>query len=272
MTTSIPISLEPGVLSILADPVSKQPTHPTSFRFVKGIPDARVFLKNTHGYSTWVEGQNYYESDTAHEERPVESYRAEIEYDRPTYDHFHLNGTILDSGGGVGTVREFLPETVKFVSIDPYINAPDEIPPARLQAYTCLSRPLNFIFATAEFLPFASDSFDWVHMRSMLDHVQVPDLALLEATRVLKPNGRVLIGLYVEGGRSGMFPLTDRMKEVVKAGLQLIGVERWKDHHIWHPTYKAVMKLVTDNRLAVDDVYWQPHFHDTVCYLSARKV
>ena len=34
-------------------------------------------------------------------------------------------------------------------------------------------------------------SVDTVHMRSMLDHVQVPDLAILEAHRVLKKNGQL---------------------------------------------------------------------------------
>ena len=67
-----------------------------------------------------------------------------------------------------------------------------------------LEPPLNFIAATAEFQPFVEGSFDWVHMRSMLDHVQVSDLALLEAKRVLKPTGHVLIGLYVDGVKSGV--------------------------------------------------------------------
>lgn len=41
------------------------------------------------------------------------------------------------------------------------------------------------------------DAIALVHMRSMLDHVQVPDLALLEAHRVLRLGGRVLVGLHV---------------------------------------------------------------------------
>ena len=44
----------------------------------------------------------------------------------------------------------------------------------------------NFIVAFAEFLPIKNSVFDFVHMRSMLDHVQVPDLVILEAHRVLK--------------------------------------------------------------------------------------
>lgn len=69
---------------------------------------------------------------------------------------------------------------------------------------TCLNSPLNFIGATVEFQIFVEGTFDWVHMRSMLEHVQVPDLALLKVKRVLKPTGHVLIGLYVDGGKSGV--------------------------------------------------------------------
>jgi ubiquinone/menaquinone biosynthesis C-methylase UbiE len=173
--------------------------------------------------------------------------------------------------GGVGTVREFIEESDHFISIDPYVNAPSDIHPARKEAYTCLTKPLNFIAANAEFLPFVQESFDWVHMRSMLDHVQVPDLALLEARRVLKQNGQLLIGISVEGGKSGKLGATEVAKEAVKKSLEIIGVDRWKDHHIWHPTYPALKKLIKDNGFTIVEEYWQPAFKDNVCYVLARK-
>lgn len=110
-----------------------------------------------------------------------------------------------------------------------------------------MNHPLNFIAANAEFQPFLSESFDWVHMRSMLDHVQIPDLALLEALRVLRAGGRVLIGLYVQGGKNGRqrHPLDRRLKEIFKMGISSIGINNWKDHHIWHPTYEELLKLIT---------------------------
>ncbi len=268
------IHLDPFTLSVLADPISKQAVTPDAFVQVKGVLDARVFLKNTNGYEEWVEGQREYEAWEAAGEGykdKVKSFRDEIGYDKLIYDHFKLDGAILDVGGELGTVREFLPPTVQFVSIDPYINAPHEIHPPKFEAYTCLSWPLNFISATAEFLPFLSSSFDWVHMRSMLDHVQVPDIALLEAMRVLKPNGRVLIGLYVEGGKSGVISVKQKLKDAIKHGLEHIGIDRWKDHHVWHPTYKGLIKLIEDNGFIVEDVYWQPHWNDQVCYVCARK-
>lgn len=168
-------------------------------------------------------------------------------------------------------MREFLDADVEFVVTDPWLQAPVAISPTRKAAYSCLNRPFNFIGATAEFQPFIADAFDWVHMRSMLDHVQVVDLALLEARRVLKPGGRVLIGSYVEGGKSGKVSLVRRVKNSIRAGLEIIGIDRWKDHHIWHPTYKNLLKLITDNGFAIEDTYWQPKWQDTVCYVCARK-
>jgi ubiquinone/menaquinone biosynthesis C-methylase UbiE len=175
------------------------------------------------------------------------------------------------AGGGAGTVREFLADDVEFVSTDPWLQAPVAIQATQKAAYSCLSRPLNFIGATAEFQPFIAESFDWVHMRSMLDHVQVADLALLEARRVLKLGGRILIGLYVDGGKSGVVSFERQLKDTIKSGLELLGIERWKDHHIWHPTYKNLLKIITDNGFAIEDTYWQPQWKDMVCYVCARK-
>jgi SAM-dependent methyltransferase len=265
-------NLQPWVTAILANPVSKQSCAPAEFRNVKGVIDARVFLKNTHGYSDWAEGQNFYEGEySGIDSTTIESYQAEKNYDRPIYKHYSMTGRILDCGGGAGSVREFLSNDVEFVSTDPWLQAPFAISDARKAVYSCLNRPLNFIGATAEFQPFVTDSFDWVHMRSMLDHVQVVDLALLEAMRVLKPGGRVLIGLYVDGGKNGTVSFERQLKDLIKSGFEFFGIDRWKDHHIWHPTYKNLLNLISDNGFAIEDTYWQPQWKDMVCYVCARK-
>jgi SAM-dependent methyltransferase len=268
------IEIQSWLTDILANPVTKQPCNPDSFDSVQGVIDARVFLRNTHGYCAWAEGQKEYENYACQDTTTVESCRAEIEYDRPIYQHYQLHGRILDCGGGAGSVREFLSlsDDIEFVSTDPWLMAPFAISPFRKAAYTCLNRPLNFIAATAEFQPFLAGSFDWVHMRSMLDHVQVPDMVLLEAKRVLRTDGRVLIGLTVEGGKSGVITLRRRIKDSIKAGLEFAGIKRWKDHHIWHPTYKDLLKLIDDNGFSVEDTFWQPHWNDSVCYVCARKI
>lgn len=264
--------LKPWIKAILAHPVTKQPCKTDAFNNVQGVIDARVLLKNTHGYSEWAEGQDEYENDASTRNISLAEYQTEIEGARTVYQHYQMAGRILDCGGGDGTVREYLSDDVEFVSTDPWLKAPFFSSPARKAAYTCLNQPLNFIAATAEFQPFVEGSFDWVHMRSMLDHVQVVDLALLEAKRVLKPGGCVLIGLYVSGGKRGVISFERQIKDSIKAVLEFVGIERFKDHHIWHPTYKNLLKLITDNGFEIEDTYWQPQWKDMVCYVSARKL
>jgi SAM-dependent methyltransferase len=266
--------LDEWIVNILTDPVSKKSCLPHDFQAINGIIDARVFLKNTYGFTDWQIGQDFYEKEEsrgAGYNNQVEAYKKEIDYDRPIYQYFKMKGDILDLGGLTGNVREFLSEDTRLVSVDPFIEGVFQVPPARKEAYKCLSRPLNFIGAMAEFIPFHADSFDWVHMRSMLDHVQVPDLALKEVYRVLKPNGKLLIGMYVEGGKSGHKPMIRLIKDVFRDTLGWFRINRFKDYHTWHPSYVNLLKLLTDNGFEVQDSYWQPYWKDQVVYVLASK-
>lgn len=265
--------LDPWVIERLADPVTKLPVSEEFFPSIHGELDARVFLRNTPGFKEWESGQRHYEeyeTSGVGYRNMVEQYLNEIEYDRPTYEKFQLSGRIIDVGGGVGTVREFLDEQVEFVSIDPFASVIESTPPAKVEAYSCLKRPLNFICGFAEFLPFQAGTFDWVHMRSMLDHVQIPDLALLEARRVLKPGGRLLIGMHVEGGKSGKVPVNHKLTSDTKGFLGRLGVGRWQDNHVWHPTVPVLRRMLLDNGFGIESEYWQPHWMDSVVYIAAQ--
>ena len=259
--------LDGWVNGILADPITKLPSTPGQIGLLNGVIDARRYLPNTAGFSTWNKGQIFYESWS---ERTLEDYRAEIDGVAPVYNHIRMNGRVLDVGGGAGTVRHFLPESTEFVSVDPFIDYEKGIGPLKRAAYPCLGRHLNFIAACAEFLPFQAGSFSWVHMRSMLDHVQSPDLALIEARRVLKPDGRLVIGLYVDGGKSGKRTLDRQLKEIARTALVAVGFARYRDHHTFHPTFANLVKIITDNGFSIEDVYWQPQWKDNVCYVTAQ--
>jgi SAM-dependent methyltransferase len=264
---------QPWLLSILADPVTKQPCQADAFPRTQGAMDARVFLKNTYGFDKWLSGQEEYEdwADNVRKTTTVAEELEGIKGVRPVYEYFPMAGRILDVGGGAGRVREFLPDDAEFVSTDPWSLAQAYFSDAEKAAYRCLKKPCNFNVANAEFQPFIAESFDWVHMRSMLDHVQIPDLAIREAQRVLRQGGFLLVGLYVEGGKSGVISLERRTKDLIKSALSLAGIDRWKDHHTWHPTYRNLIKLITDNGFEILDTFWQPSWHDTVCYVKAVK-
>ena len=260
--------LDQWALDVLADPITKLSAKPTEIGLTGDVVDARRYLRNTIGFNLWDEGQQFYE---AWDKATIEDYKAEIEGVAPVYDHIRMSGRVLDVGGGAGSVRHFLPAGTQFVSVDPFVDYEKGVPPAKREAYPCLSQPLNFIAACAEFLPFQAATFDWVHMRSMLDHVQSPDLALMEAHRVLKPDGRLVVGLYVDGGKSGKRPLDREIKEAIRACLVFVGVKKYKDHHTFHPTFANLQKIIRDNGFRIDDVYWQPQWKDQVCYITAMK-
>lgn len=258
---------------MIADPITKLPKRITECFFKNGVVDLRVYLKNSPGYDLWMNGQEEFEkilkAGGAIEENSLAGYEDEIEYDRVVYEQFRLLGSVLDVGGGVGTIREFLDPTVNYISVDPHISCFSEISEAKREAYYCLKKDCNFISGMAEFLPVTSSTFDWVHMRSMLDHVQVPDLALIEARRVLKENGRLLVGMLVDGGRSGRMTLGESFRELVKVFLASF-LKRFRDHHVWHPTYSGLVKLLGDNGFEVVREFWQPKWQDKVVYIEAR--
>tara|TARA_B100000242_G_scaffold264319_1_gene211782 strand:- start:20496 stop:21335 length:840 start_codon:yes stop_codon:yes gene_type:complete len=266
--------LDKWVEDILRDPITKEKKPISEFKKVDGIIDARIYLKNTYGFKEWTEGQTEFErweTSSTYYKSKVENYKKEINRDRSIYDHFKLKGDILDVGGLTGTTREFLNKDSRYISIDPYINCLKEIPEPRRKAYKCLSQKLNFIGAMAEFLPFKEQSFDCVHMRSMIDHVQIPDLALKEAKRVLKKEGFVLIGIFVEGGKYEKISTLDFFKENIKSMLVKIGFQKFKDHHIFHPTLSNLKKLIKDNGFTISDYFWQPEWNDQVVYIKANK-
>ncbi len=103
------VKLESWVISVLADPITKQRVSPEHFPAVNGVLDARVFLKNTYGYGHWAEGQSEYERWAESDQATEDNYRKEIAYDRPIYEHFTMSGRILDCGGGLVRCASSLP-------------------------------------------------------------------------------------------------------------------------------------------------------------------
>jgi ubiquinone/menaquinone biosynthesis C-methylase UbiE len=220
-----------------------------------GFPDKK-------NYEIWEESSAAYANK-------VEEYKNEIVRDAEIYQHFNMSGRVLDVGGGSGTVREFLGGDCEFVSVDPFDGIEKRTPLAKVEAYKCLQGGLNYVLASAEFLPFLNKSFDWVHMRSMLDHVQIPDLAILEAKRVLKDNGNILVGIKLETSIYGEEKFHLKIKEVVKDILGSFGFKKYKDDHIWHPTMMGLKNLLQGNGFVIKDIFWQTYYSGRVVYVHA---
>jgi ubiquinone/menaquinone biosynthesis C-methylase UbiE len=101
---------------------------------------------------------------------------------------FRGNESLLDVGCGNGGVATLLRERVgEVVAVDVEASPEWHDRPA-----------LTFQVANGESLPFDDASFDLVHSKDSLHHMETPERALAEYRRVLKPGGTALI---VEGNR-----------------------------------------------------------------------
>jgi len=69
------------------------------------------------------------------------------------------------------------------------------VEPARAMAAIARERGIEVYEAYAEKLPFEDESFDFILMVTVLCFLPDPFSALREATRVLKPQGRLVIGM-----------------------------------------------------------------------------
>lgn len=108
-------------------------------------------------------------------------------------------------------------------------------------------------------------------MRSVIDHFLNPELALNEAYRVLRTDGALIVGLFVYGGKRGKPAIVPRFKKFAREILSALGIEKFKDHHVWHPTYGQLTDLISECGFRIEKVYWQKGYNDTVCYIRARK-
>jgi SAM-dependent methyltransferase len=115
-------------------------------------------------------------------------------YDSPKYQEYlkrlklilvNAKGLTLDIGcDAPENVIELLPQDCRYIGLDP-----------NLEDYS-----IGVVKGMAEFLPFKDKVFDTVMFNTSLDHVFDYNLAFLEAVRVLKVGGVVIIAtlVYIE--------------------------------------------------------------------------
>ncbi len=118
------------------------------------------------------------------------------------------NTNILINGIGSGLDIPFLPEDACYIGTD--------ITPAMLERAKACARnyPLDISFqvADSQALPFEDNTFDLVVMHLILAVVPRPELALMEACRVLKPNGKIY--LFDKFIKPGQLAITRRLLDI----------------------------------------------------------
>ena len=205
--------------------------------------------------TTWEEGQREFEKQmrTEYMLDNLQIYLDEIESVREIYTEvFHLSGKILDVGGCQGRLRYYLgSDTTEYTSIDPMpfnLHALED-QPNLLKAYPCLTGPLPypcwFFTGVAEDLHlFHNDTFDWIHMRSVVDHFENPMQAFREAYRVCKPGGHLLVGLAI----IDKIPTTFR--SIIRNFMN-------PDKHITRLTVEQLHNLYKETGWKVEQEHWQ---------------
>lgn len=126
----------------------------------------RIFENLAQEYDAWFD-------------RHLPVYESEI---RAIKEHIPPSGKGLEIGVGTGRFAEPLGIEVG-------------VEPARAMAAIARKRGIKVLEAYAQELPFEDESFDFILMVTVLCFLSDPFRALAEATRVLKPRGRLIIGM-----------------------------------------------------------------------------
>ena len=274
-------SYTPFLQSVIACPISKEPLErrndellaPCGFIYPNG--DLRVGLEFT---DDWNKGQRSFESQLQVWLNKTENSPDFLaRYDNETadiYEHIKLTGKVLDVAGGFSTAAiQGSANLDTYISLDVYPSLWSSLAPyKRFMEHYSLVRNLPRITACAEFLPILTGSIDTVHMRSCVDHFANPRLALRESYRVLKPNGKIIIGIALEGAyKKEAYGIYENLKRIIKKTEVLREIhEKLFDHHMFHPTHENIRELLCSAGFIINKEVWSKSYHNVI-YLEAYR-
>ena len=175
---------------------------------------------------------------------------AAVEYD----EWFEAHKWVYQSE--VEAVRKFIPETGKGIEIGvgtgrfsiPF-GIKVGIEPARAMAEIARKRGIHVYEAKAEHLPFQDNSFDFALMVTTLCFLENPLQALQEIRRILKPAGKVIIGMLDEESPLGRHYEERRKERKFYRDAKFYSVNKVLD---W------LKKLAFDNLQTVQTIFKNP--------------
>jgi SAM-dependent methyltransferase len=266
------------ILSVLADPIShSELIHigddlVTESNFYYPLGDFRIAISNFVS-KEWGKGQVEFEN---YNSKYLNSTKEQFEsIDRETdevYKEIPLTGKILDVGGAYGTAcKQAGVDVDDYIVLDPMVCKWAEIKSSTFKShYSCLESVLR-IPGYSEALPFKNSIFDTIHMRSCIDHFDNPHRSLLEARRVLKNNGRLVVGISLEGSyKLSSSRFVNFGKGYFKSSAIGKLYERLFDPHMFHPTMNTLEILCKKAGFQIVKMIKQNGYSDVV-YFEAIK-
>jgi ubiquinone/menaquinone biosynthesis C-methylase UbiE len=267
-----------GLTKVLIDPVSRESlilkdgnlVSESGFSYQAG--DFRITAGSMVDQK-WQSGQLHYEEFNKTWINQSEEFYSSVDLEtRSIYSDINLKGNILDVGGGFGTVtKQAKLDPCSITVVDPMVCCWDAIPDSPYKNHYSVCKTVVRIPGFAEDLPFRNSIFDTVHIRSCLDHFSNPHRALLEARRVLKNDGCLVIGVSLEGS----FKLSERtLKNKIYSGVKSSILGRIYgslfDHHVFHPTENSLRALIRGAGFDMNKWIKQEGYSNVV-YLTALK-
>jgi ubiquinone/menaquinone biosynthesis C-methylase UbiE len=239
----------------------------------------------------WKKSQESYERSELYANMKTELVN--LQHCQEVYERLpKLAGHGLDVGGGYGLVRYFLPADSKYLCLDPWPEAMIQAyrlsqNNAYVKAFPFIRDSFAFVCSHGERLPLLAQTFDWVHMRSVLDHFADPYEALKEAWRVLKSGGYLVIGVAAVGGPTNSRMYSGGCKGLItkvqfkyhqegwrgvvqSAGRRLLRLNL-EDPHMWRPSISQLRALLNQTGFTVVWEHWTKPPYDHVVYILASK-
>jgi ubiquinone/menaquinone biosynthesis C-methylase UbiE len=106
-----------------------------------------------------------------------------------------LSVEVLDVGGGVGIVREYLPDSTGYTVVDPSLDWIDAGWASLAGRFSSLQTIPRFVRGIGEYLPFRAQVFDAALALWSLNHVRDPGQVFGEVHRVLRSGGQFVVVL-----------------------------------------------------------------------------
>ena len=161
--------------------------------------------------------------------------------------HLEADSKVLEIGCGAGNLllQAAVPGSYP-VALDLAKQALTFVRSRLREAMSGIEAPRDFmcIQSIGEFLPLEGESFECILLSEVIEHLEVPQISITEAARVLRPGGRLLV---TTPNYRSFWPLMEQVVDRLNMAPKMAG-----EQHIsrFHPT--SLKKLLIESGLQIE--------------------